>query len=297
MEQPLPTTPARDPRGPVGPTDWSRVSVPGGGGPGSRFGVGEIFSQSFRIWWRDLPAYAFLAVVAAVPAAWGTYSLYGQHPELLRPDRSLNPLELLARIYGGYGAYWFAAGVLLAIETGAVIHAAVRRLGAERAGLGEMISVGLQRSFAMFGMLVLVLLATVASVCTVVVPFLLASGWAAAAPAVAVERAGPIRALRRSWGLTQGHRWKILGGVVLVYLTCAVPLLLLHFALTGGFLSAPGPGTTLEEIQALALPMAIYQLASGIFGTPIAVASAVIHHGLRIVKEGGDPAHLANVFE
>lgn len=297
MESPLPTVPAPGPAGPQAPTDWSSVSAPGGG-PRSGFGVGVLLSRTFRTWWRDLPAFALFGVVASLPMAWGVYHLYGDLAELLVPDPS-SPFANVARIYAQVGGLWFASFVLATIQVGAVVHGASRRLRGAKAGLGEMISVGLARSFAMFGMLFVALVATVGTACLVVPPFLLATGWAAAAPAVAVEGAGPIRALGRSWHLTRGHRWKIFGGVLLVYLAMFLVTSVLQGALTGASFSWPGAAAsmTADDFRAMALPMGILQLAGGIVGSPLLVATAVVHHGLCLVKEGGDPVQLAEVFE
>ena len=46
----------------------------------------------------------------------------------------------------------------------------------------------------------------------------LSARWAAAAPAVLLERLGPVTALKRSWGLSRGHMWRCLGYVVLLTL-------------------------------------------------------------------------------
>jgi len=297
METPLPTVPAPGPAGPPAPTDWSRVPAPGGG-PRSGFGVGTIVSQTFRIWWRDLPVFTLLAAVASAPLAWAMYRLYGASAELLVPDPAA-PFEHLARIYAQIGGLWVLSFVLGAIKLGAIAHAATLRLRGGKAGLGEMLSVGLGRSFAMAGMLLVALAATLGTLCLVVPPFLLLCGWAAASPAIAVENASPIRALGRSWQLTEGYRWRILGGVLLVYFASLVLTTALQGVLTGGVASWPGTmsSMTADQLRALAVPMGVLQLAGGIVFVPMLVASAVIHHGLRLVKEGGDPVQLADVFE
>ena len=298
MEEPLSTVPAPDPARPPGSTDWSRVEAPGGK-PRSGFGVGAIVSRTFRTWWRDLPAFALLGLAAAVAAAWATYRMYGAFPEILIPDPSVEPWEPLARFYARFGAMFFVSFVLWSIQTGAVVHGAAQRLRGARAGLGEMLGVGLQRSFATFGMTLVSWFAVVATSCTVASPFMLAAGWAAAWGAVVVERAGPIRALGRSWALTHGYRWKVLAALLLVVVAYLAAFTALQAVVTGGTVSwmgASGAGGA-EGLRALALPMAILQLVGGVFGTLLPVASAVIHHGLCLVKEGGDPVHLSQVFE
>jgi len=297
MEEPLPTVPAPEPAGPRGPTDWSRVEAPGGK-PRSGLGVGAILSRTFGVWWRELPGFALLGLVASTAAAWATYQLYGSAPELLIPDPSVPPWEPMGRLYGRFGGMYFVAFVLWSIQSGAVVHGAVQRLRGARAGLGEMLGVGLQRSFAMFGVVVVSWLAFVGTICTLAVPFLLMAGWAAAPAAVVADRAGPLRALGRSWSLTQGHRWKVLAGILLVSVVYLAAFAVIQ-ALATGAASWPGVSgaSTVDGLRALALPMAILQLVGGVLGTLLPVASAAIHHGLCLVKEGGDPVHLSQVFE
>jgi hypothetical protein len=297
MQEPLPTVPAPDPAGPP-ETDWSRVEAPGGT-PRSGFGVGVIVARTFRTWWQELPAFALLGLASAVAAAWATYRMYGAFPELLVPDPSVPPWEPLARFYGRFGGVLFLSLVLWSIQTGAIAHGAARRLRGARVGVGEMLGVGLQRSFAIFGVTLVSWFAITFTACTVAVPCLLAAGWAAAWGAVVVDRAGPIRALGRSWALTQGHRWKVLGALVIVLVAYLAVFTALQAAVTGGMVSWPGAagGSSVEALQALALPMAILQLVGGLATTILPVTSAVIHHGLCLVKEGGDPVHLSQVFE
>ena len=298
MEEPLPTVPASDPARPSGPTDWSRVEAPGGR-PRSGFGVGVIVARTFRTWWRELPAFALLGLASAVAAAWATYRMYGAFPELLIPDPSVEPWEPLGRFYGRFGGMLFLSFVLWSIQTGAIAHGAAPRPPRARARRGAKVGVGLQRSFATFGVTLVSWFALVATMCTIAVPFLLAAGWAAAWGAVVVDRAGPIRALGRSWALTQGHRWKVLGALVIVLVAYLTAFTALQAIVTGGMVSWPGAAgaSSVEGLRALALPMALLQLVGGIVATLLPVASAVIHHGLCLVKEGGDPVHLSQVFE
>lgn len=297
MEEPLPTVPAPDPAGPRGPTDWSRVEAPGGK-PRSGFGVGAIVGRTFRIWWRELPRFGLIGLASAVAPAWATYQLYRSSPELLIQDPSAPPGESLGRIYGRFGGLWFLSYVLWSIHLGAIAHGAVRRLRGGRAGLGELLGAGLQRSFAMFGVVVIGTLAVAFTFCTLVVPLLLGACWAGSIAAVA-EGAGPIRALGRSWELTLGYRWQVLAAMLLVLLAYLVAVSVLQVVVTGGAFGWWG-GAAVPPEQALvaqAIPFAVAQLAAGIVGTLLPVASAVVHHGLCLVKEGGDPVHLSQVFE
>jgi len=49
--------------------------------------------------------------------------------------------------------------------------------------------------------------------------------WFVATPACVVERLGPFRSMGRSRQLTKGHRWKIFGTIVLIFVGGESPVL------------------------------------------------------------------------
>jgi hypothetical protein len=78
-------------------------------------------------------------------------------------------------------------------------------------------------------------------------------------PVAAVENAGPIAIIRRSWNLTAGHFWKLLG-FLLLFLLAALVVLIAFSAVVGIFLALlvgrPEPGTT---------AMIIFMLVTALF--------------------------------
>lgn len=66
-------------------------------------------------------------------------------------------------------------------------------------------------------------------------------------PVAASERAGPLAIIRRSWDLTAGHFWKLLGFVVLMLIVLVVVMMvvtLIFGLIIGALMGAPLPGTT-----------------------------------------------------
>ncbi|HEO65004.1 MAG TPA: hypothetical protein ENI73_03940 [Spirochaetes bacterium] len=110
---------------------------------------------------------------------------------------------------------------------------------------------------------------------------ILAVGFSVSVNALVVERLSPVQSLRRSWRLTRGKRWPILGlmvlyGVTNLLVTYSIILLIANiypniYDITGYILSA----------------------LSGPIGSCIFV---VVYFNLRVEKEGFNVEHLAEQF-
>jgi hypothetical protein len=97
---------------------------------------------------------------------------------------------------------------------------------------------------------------------------------AVAVPVCVVERPGIWASLARSRALTAGHRWKILGAMVLIGII--VSLVSLLAGIVSGGAGAMGA-------------LAVQFVLTALMGVWISVAAAVIYHDLRLLKEGGGP--------
>ena len=90
-------------------------------------------------------------------------------------------------------------------------------------------------------------------------------------PVAAVESAGPIEIIRRSWQLTAGHFWKLLGFIILLLIAAVVVIMvvsmvfgLLLFAIAG----RPDPGST-SMILLTIVTAVIQAVLAAIFATLI----------------------------
>lgn len=102
--------------------------------------------------------------------------------------------------------------------------------------------------------------------------------------AVVLEDASPTTALSRSWQLTRGFRWKMLGLVIVVGIIIAIPSIALSF-LRGGSVAMRSVGEystadILWEIGAQFVSTLIYPL--------LYCALTVAYYDLRVRKEGFD---------
>lgn len=122
------------------------------------------------------------------------------------------------------------------------------------------------------GIIALLLVAAVA----VSVKFLLT------APVASAEEAGPINILKRSWALTNGHYWKLLGFLLLL-LVVAVILMAAAGAI-GGILGA----LVSPDLKAFSIGALVVALFTGIAQGAFTVLSAVMMARIYIQLSGRD---------
>ncbi len=155
--------------------------------------------------------------------------------------------------------------------------------------LVETLSQGLRLFPPVLAVQVLYLLGTVAGALLLVVPgIILALMWMLAPSALIVERLGVVDALKRSRALTKGHRWALLG-LVLVYTLVVVALEWMIFRITT-------PGASF--IQAAAAPVNAYGVVPLITVLTAAVSCAVTTAIYMRLREGhrGSADVTAEVF-
>jgi hypothetical protein len=294
VEQPLPTVLVSGPPGPPPPPGWQGFPRPGPLPP-TGFDVGTFLSRSFGTWWRNLFLFAPIGLVTQAPVAAAVYLLYSRMPELMRPMAEPS-FDRVFRYFGAFAVIWVMTMVAMIVQLGAVAHGALHRLRGERAGFGDMLAAGIRRSPTVFVVGLLAWLAMIPALCTCVGPIFLSVAWAASVPAVMAERLGPVRALGRSWDLTRGFRWQVFAGFLVIYAALfAVQAVVQGAAMGVGF--ATGALFRGEPGAAMAAPMAISQLTAGVMQTLMLVGCSAAYHGLRLAKEGDDPARLATIFE
>jgi len=100
-------------------------------------------------------------------------------------------------------------------------------------------------------------------------------------PAVLIlESAGPVAALRRSWGLSDGHRWRILGLILLLIVLQAVLSSLLSFVIVASFIT--------DQVVQLVVQQAVNLLATIAWAPVYWGTFAVLYYDLRVRKEAFD---------
>ena len=95
------------------------------------------------------------------------------------------------------------------------------------------------------------------------------------APVASAEAAGPITILKRSWALTSGHYWRLLGFLVLI-LILAIVLMLAAGAIGGVLGTILSPGLEVFSLGALVLALFV-GIAQGVFTVLTSVMVARIY--------------------
>lgn len=252
--------------------------------PASRFQMGRVVSRTFGVLGRNFIAFAALAaLLVALPAglvdAW-------QH--------SLNAAGNAdaARLVG-------SASNLLTLATTALLQAAVMYgtisdLNGHRASVGDCLSTGARFILPVIGLSIVSGLGIVLGILFFVIPGVyMAVCWSVIIPVVVVEARGFRAAFERSADLTRGHRWAVLG-LMLVYLLALMTALFAFGALAGGVLGAIAG---LQVVEGMLFQAIVSGIAQGVVALVGAVGVAALYYELRSVKEGIGPEALAGVFD
>jgi hypothetical protein len=247
---------------------------PGPGGVGGRLSilpevtVGEVLSDTFRIFFSNLVPFLLISILVNVPLAVGTIQL----------------------AEGGFSQVVVALSLLLVavlgtpLVTSAVTYGVAQELKHREVSIVDCLRIGLSSFLSVLGIAILQGLAVSGGLILCVVPGLIAMvALSVAVPAALEERDGVLASLRRSVDLTEGHRWMIFGVLcVLGLLQAGLDRLVL--------LAQPAHAS----VVGLQIPAALVRT----FTTALqATAAAVLYYRLRGRVEGVGVESIASVFD
>jgi uncharacterized membrane protein len=173
-------------------------------------------------------------------------------------------------------------GVLGNFAQAVMIHRAFQDMRLRGAvSLIESLNVSLRQFWTLIGLAFASLLVVV-GLLLVLPGLILATTWFVALPVCIVEQLGLLASLRRSLKLTEGHRWKLFG----------LMLLLLIPSLIGWAVG--------YWLSAAAMPVVgtVGELLFDTVSTAFTAATLIVtYHELRVIKEGADFEHVAVVFD
>ena len=191
--------------------------------------------------------------------------------------------------------------LFLSVQIGGLVDAAAARyLGREttvgasfRAGLRvapKIIATGLllfvSLTVGWLALFVLLFVANNALVATVgilgglVATVFVFASWLVAPVVAAIEPVGPMHAVRRSWWLSQGHRWRILGLQILLVVLQAVLSTLISFIFVAAFISDAVVRVVLQNIVNVVATVLWAPIEWGTF--------TILYFDLRVRKEALD---------
>ncbi|WP_242395882.1 hypothetical protein [Anaeromyxobacter oryzisoli] len=284
LEQPLETTVVRPSQYEVPPPPLP--SAPAGYPGAPEFTAGAAIGKTLQVWWKNLGRFSALSLAWTAPFAVWAAAVQRRAIDVGR-DPALGR-DAVLWTFGVVCVVW----VVMTVATGAMTHGAFGHLRGERVSFGALLATGLRRGPAVFGVTFVSWLAIVFGMILLVAPgVMLACAWAAAVPAVVVERLGPFAALRRSAALTRGDRWKVLGTFAALFGVVWGLSAVIQLATTSVALLALSPERAPSAI------LVVTQLGQAFFSAIPLIGSAVVHHELRAAKEGLDGSRLATVFD
>lgn len=292
-------------------------ATPSGGATLRPLGVGDVIDRVFGIYRARAVGLFVIGLIlfVAVVIAWIILSIAfavtaGSTFARLSVSSTAGPAAILANpafIEGIAGLFvYFIVGWLItlligAIFTGAVIDAAAAAHLAQTRSISQSLVIGFQSSLRIFlaGVIASIAVSLIGVVYNIIgaffknnlllflltlvylfVIFYVQASWFVAPVVATIERHGPISALRRSWQLSSGFRWRIVGLFLLLVVLFVVLLLLIVFAvglIAAANQSAGAIATFIALFAAVPLWMPLF------FGT-----MTVLYYDLRVRKEGLD---------
>jgi len=272
-----------------------------GGGMRLRpMGVGDVLDETFRLYRRHFSSFVLVMAVVAVPVALFSTALnlglgLGGLQGRLESGRDLAPALVvggLLVLVGGIG-YLLSSGAAVRLASDAILGRPLDVRAAYRVSFGRLRSLYLAT--------LLTSLATGLLLITCIgIPFAVyfGIGWSVTYPTIVLEPLGCVAAMRRSSGLIGGHRWRVLGIVVLISLLVGILVSLpsgIVGALTGVLTTvAPAPGSL---IAAQVVNGIMSALGQALFGSVIWITVTILYYELRVRKEAFDLEQLAERAE
>ena len=245
--------------------------IAGGAAPnsGAGFMIGDVLGRSFSILGRNFVPFSVLSAFASLPYL--AIYLSAVPGQMIQP----NPGAIFLPTAVGFVLRMFIQAIIL--------HGAFQDMRGRSVSLGESLRVGISRFLPILGVIILEGLGIGLGMVLLLVPgIILMLMWYVALPACVVEQIGPVESLRRSAALTKGHRWKILGLVLLV-------------AIVGGVvLGVIGAVAAMFGHIGLALVQYLVQVLVSVYS---AILVIVLYRDLRAAKEGLGTEQIAAVFD
>ncbi len=257
----------------------SQISATGSAYAEDGFRVGRVLGRSFGVLGRHFIQFLIVSMIPITPLAVVLGVAVVPMVGVKNPDPSAT--ARLGFLIIGAAAFWILAYM---VAQAVVLYGTFQDMRGRPAHFGEAIGRGFARFFPILGLAICTTLAVMGGLLLLLVPgIMFALMFYVSLPALVVERLGPIQSMKRSAALTKGHRWKVLGIVLLVALLSAIGA-----GVVSAVLGVVG-GPTVAIVGRF-----LWQAIMGAFG---AVVVAVIYHDLRAAREGIDVDRMAAVFD
>jgi hypothetical protein len=257
------------------------------------FGFGDAFQATFRAVGANFPAMFMLAVLL-----FGLPSLIVQVARILILGTAIpNP----ATVFTGTSGLLVLIGMVVGLVTGVLLQGSLSRivviyLNGGKASAGESLAAVAPLVLPLIGIGLLSAIGIGIGLIVLIIPGLfLWIVWSLAGPIEVIERKGVIGSLRRSFSLTEGRRWMILGVILVIAIVGAI-INAIILGIFGAIMGAVSPGIALT-MTGILVSTVLSVLLSSITTVFTSSAVATLYAGIRQSKEGATPQSLAAVFD
>ncbi|UTW56322.1 hypothetical protein [Kordiimonas sp. SCSIO 12610] len=245
------------------------------------FSVGNVISETFDVYLKNLVKFILFGIAAYVPFVAIMSVIFGVG--IFTSDPSAINTSAADGVIIATIIVSIASLVIVYIVQGAVIFATVEGSVGRQASLGQMISIGLKYLLPLIGVGIMVSLVAGLGYILLIIPgIIIQLGLSVAVPCMIAEQRGVFDSMSRSFDLTKGYKWQILGVFIIIVILYFIVSFILNFV-----------GVMAGSIGAIIVSVITY----GVSATFFAVVSAVIYTNLRASKEGVDTSEIAKVFE
>lgn len=245
-----------------------------------QFDIGRVASRAFDLIARNIVLLGALALLL-----YGLPKLGASMLEAATDNMPGFPGAVFSMTGGVYGLLALLGYVAL---QAAVVHVCVSDMNGRRAQLPDSLRAALTNYGALFGVVILSFLGILLGTLALVVPgLMLATAWAVAVPAAAIERTGVQASFARSAWLTRGHRWSILA-IIAVFIVAQWIVRGAVHGLQGGMLDVMHVMDPISDL-AQGLTGDLFETLFALIGSVMVVST---YYELRMIKEEIGPADL-----
>ena len=250
--------------------------------------VGEILDAGFRLVRHRFGTLVGCVLVPIVPLyILGTIIVGSTDPTAFDVNA---PVDNSGAAVTGRIIDQLLSSVAAALAVAACFKAISAAYLGERAGMGESLRYAAGRFVPLIVAYIVVLLILIPGFIALIIPGIwLAVKLSMTFPAVVCEKAGPFRAIGRSWALTKDNWWRVFGALLVVFILLFVITIALGGVLGAVLLSSD----TMSEVAFAILTTLIGLLISAITYPLWAAIVTVLYYDLRVRNEGFDLQLLA----
>ncbi|MEX2416784.1 MAG: glycerophosphoryl diester phosphodiesterase membrane domain-containing protein [Actinomycetota bacterium] len=205
-------------------------------------GIGDILSAAFEIYKRNWQALVTMVAIVAIPVSLIQYYIIR---ELVLTERTIliteaGEVQVTSGFYRSLGASALAnlfVLIMTYVLLAAITKAAADDIVGRTPSVGESYRFGFNKFFSVLWISILAGLIVAGGLILLIIPgIIFAVKLTTAIPSLVVENKRGTQAIGRSWNLTKGHFWHVLGAVVVSAILTGVVSAIISGPFSGWFL-------------------------------------------------------------